>query len=645
MFIDIADAAVQVFTVHHLTYLMVGVVFGLVVGIIPGLGGSAGLALTLPFVIGVEPGAAIGLMIGLQSVTATSDTFPAVLVGVPGTASSQATVVDGFEMSKKGRASEALSAAFSASLIGGLFGAVILTMAIGFAEPVILAFGLAEQMMLVLLAMALIGALTGNNVLKGLAAAAVGILIGTIGSAPTTAVPRFTFDNLYLLDPIKVVLVGLGLFAVPEILGVLRQQERISQGALETNGWSKGLKATFSNFWLIIRCSSIGAALGALPGLGGSVIDWVAYSHAKQSVKNPETLGTGDVRGVIAPEAANNAKEGGALIPTLLFGIPGSGSMALLLGGFILVGVEPGINMIRNDADMVFLMVWSVALANIIGASLCFGLAAPISRLTSVRFSIIAPILLIIICFAAYQATKDTGDLITVLVIGLLGTLMKRHGWSRPALLIGFVLSSRLEASVYQTVTIYGWSAFSRPIVIGLALVIAIVLGRSVLANLRKPAELATSRRSAGQIALFAAFIALGGYTFWSSLEFDPLTRFFPIIASASVLILSFALITAHLALPGFSMWEDHEPDTKKSEATMTFGFFSSLALLFVTVVSVILFGILAVAGLGAGTFLLMFGRIGIWRACVISLGLAAFLFLLNQILNVALPAGVLFGG
>lgn len=209
------DALLQTFTLYHLLYLAAGVVFGLMIGIIPGLGGSAGLALTLPFVIGVEPSAAIGLMIGLQSVTATSDTFPAVLVGVPGTASAQATVVDGFEMSKQGRAAEALGAAFSASLIGGLFGAVVLTVAIGFAEPIILAFGLAEQMMLVVLAVALIGSLTGTNVFKGLAAAAIGMLIGTIGSAPTTAMPRFTFDSIYLLDNIKVVLVGLGLFAVP----------------------------------------------------------------------------------------------------------------------------------------------------------------------------------------------------------------------------------------------------------------------------------------------------------------------------------------------------------------------------------------------------------------------------------------------
>jgi putative tricarboxylic transport membrane protein len=644
MFTDLADAAYQVFAFQHLFYLMVGVVFGLAVGIIPGLGGSAGLALTLPFVIGVEPGAAIGMMIGLQSVTATSDTFPAVLVGVPGTASAQATVVDGFEMAKKGRAAEALSAAFTSSLIGGLFGAIVLTVAIGFAEPVILAFGLAEQMMLVVLAVALIGALTGNNVFKGLAAASLGMLIGTIGSAPTTAVPRFTFDSLYLLDPIKVVLIGLGLFAVPEILGVLCQQERISQGKLASGGWTKGFRAAISNFWLIIRCSAIGSALGALPGLGGSVIDWIAYAHAKQSVKNPETLGTGDVRGVIAPEAANNAKEGGALIPTLLFGIPGSGSMALLLGGFILVGIEPGINMVRNDTDIVYLMVWSVALANIIGASLCFGLAALISRLTAVKFSLLAPVLLVIICFAAYQATKDIGDLVTVLIIGLLGVLMKRHGWSRPALLIGFVLAPRLEASVYQTVTVYGWSAFSRPIVLFLALVVAVILIRAVVNNLRKTKSDVVTSASVGQILMVVAFIAFGLWTFVGSLSFDRLTGFFPLIASATFLALLFALIATHLFVPGFSLWEDHEPPAASGEATPVMNFTGSLTLFVTIVVAVALVGILPVALLGVGAFLLFVSGESLLKTALICLGLTGFLFGLNQALNVALPVGLVTG-
>lgn len=637
------DALLQTFTLYHLLYLAAGVVFGLMIGIIPGLGGSAGLALTLPFVIGVEPSAAIGLMIGLQSVTATSDTFPAVLVGVPGTASAQATVVDGFEMSKQGRAAEALGAAFSASLIGGLFGAVVLTVAIGFAEPIILAFGLAEQMMLVVLAVALIGSLTGTNVFKGLAAAAIGMLIGTIGSAPTTAMPRFTFDSIYLLDNIKVVLVGLGLFAVPEILGVLRQQERIADTALKPMGWVIGVRETLSHWWLIIRCSAIGSALGALPGLGGSVIDWIAYAHARTSLKNPETLGTGDVRGVIAPEAANNAKEGGALIPTLLFGIPGSASMALLLGGFILVGIEPGINMIRNESDLVYLMVWSVALANIVGAIICIGLASPIARITTVPFSFLAPILLVFISFAAYQATKDVGDLFTVLAFGILGMLMKRYGWSRPALLIGFVLAKRLEASTYQTVSLYGWSAFERPIVIVLGLIALAILFRSIFASFRKAPTAEAHPPSIGSLILPAVFIVFAGYVLVGALDFDPLTGFFPKIVSIVALVFLGLLTIAHFALPGFAIWEDEEPASEHAAQDRAISFGGSILLVSGAVLLVALFGVLPVALIGVAGFLYFFAGTKPLLALGSGLALAAFLFALNQVVGASLPEGLLF--
>ena len=637
------DALFQTFTLHHLLYLLAGVVFGLMVGIIPGLGGSAGLALTLPFIIGVEPAAAIGLMIGLQSVTATSDTFPAVLVGVPGTASAQATVVDGFEMSKQGRAAEALGAAFSASLIGGLFGAIVLTVAIGFAEPIILAFGLAEQMMLVVLAVSLIGSLTGKNVFKGLAAAAIGMLIGTIGSAPTTAVPRFTFDSIYLIDNVKVVLVGLGLFAVPEILDVLRHQTRIANTALARLGWITGIRKTLSQWWLVLRCSAIGSALGALPGLGGSVIDWIAYAHARTSLKSPETLGTGDVRGVIAPEAANNAKEGGALIPTLLFGIPGSASMALLLGGFVLVGIEPGINMIRNETDLVYMMVWSVALANIAGAVICIGLAGTIARITTIPFMILAPILLVFICFAAYQATKDIGDLFTLLVFGVLGMLMKRHGWSRPALLIGFVLASRLEASSYQTVSLYGWSAFERPIVLVLCVLVLIVLVRSIITNFRLKQITVQQSPSVGALVLPVVFVGLAGFVFLMSLDFDPLTGFFPKSVSLIALILLGLLVVAHFMLPGFAIWEDDEPVHNDTQQTQTIGFVGSILLVSGAVLLIAIFGVLPTALFGVAGFLYLFANMRPLFAIASGLALTGFLFALNWGLGAALPKGLLF--
>ena len=206
------------------------------------------------------------------------------------------------------------------------------------------------------------------------------------------------------------------------------------------------------------------------PDWGNTVIDWIAYGHVIQTSKDKSKFGKGDIRGVIAPESANNAKEGGALIPTILFGIPGSGAMAILLGGFILIGIEPGLNMINEDLDLVFIMFWSVAVANIMGAGICLIFSNQLAKVTTVKNTILAPLVLVLIFFAAFQITRDWADLIALLICGSLGIYMKRFGWSRPGLLIGFVLSGKVEASIYQTVQVYGFSFLERPIVIILIL-------------------------------------------------------------------------------------------------------------------------------------------------------------------------------
>jgi len=417
----------------------------------------------------MDPSIALAMMIGLQSVTATSDTFPSVLMGIPGTSSSQATVMDGFPMSKKGEAARALSAAFVSSLFGGLLGALVLSGAVLVAVPLLLAIGFGEQLMLIVLSLTMVGMLTGVNPLKGLAACALGLLIANIGPAPMSGEYRLDFLDFgsdYLLDPIKLVVMGLAMFALPEIIDLLRRQWSISESGTLGSGWLQGVKDWAKNWWLSLRCAVIGCLVGALPGLGGSVIDWIAYGHAIQSTDRKEDYGTGDVRGVIAPESANNAKEGGALIPTLLFGIPGSSSMAILLGGFVLIGIEPGIHIITSQLDLVYLMIWSVALANIIGAGTCVFLADHIAKLTTIRYTLVAPFMFGLIFFAAFQASRHWGDLILLMVLGTLGVYMKRFGWPRPALLIGFVLAPQVEQMVYVTYSVHGFKVLEKPIVL-----------------------------------------------------------------------------------------------------------------------------------------------------------------------------------
>ncbi len=458
------SAFFQLFELTHLLFLFGGTLLGLVVGILPGLGGTSGLALVLPFVYSLEPSYALAMMIGVLAPTTTSDTFPAVLMGIPGTAGSQATVMDGFPLSKKGMAARALSAAFCSSLMGGVFGAFILSISIYYAIPIIMAFGFGEQFLLIILALLMVGALTGENFIKGITACILGLIIGSIGSAPITGDLRFTFGTLYLVEGVPIVIVGLGLFALPEIVGLLDSKGAIAKALKNEEGWFRGIKDVFKNWFLVVRCSSIGCIVGALPGLGGTVVDWIAYSHLKQTSKDTSDIGKGDIRGVIAPESANNAKEGGALIPTLLFGIPGSGNKVLLLGGFILIGIEPGLEMVTTHLDLTYLMIWSLAIANILGAGLCIGFASHISKLTLVRYYILAPVMIVLIFFATFNINRDWYDFIGLLGFGLIGITFKAFGWSRPALLIGFFLSTKVELLSYQTQAVYGLTFLTRPV-------------------------------------------------------------------------------------------------------------------------------------------------------------------------------------
>lgn len=469
------EALANVLTLHHFMYLMVGVSVGLIVGVLPGLGGIVGMSLLLPFVYGMDPTSALAMLIGILPVLATSDTFASILMGIPGSSASQATILDGFPMAKKGQAARALTAAFSASFLGGIVGAIVLTACALIARPLILSFGAAELFMLTLFGLSMVGVLSGKSLPKGLAACAAGLAFGAVGAAPATGEYRMDFGALYLMDGIPLVVVGLALFAVPEIGDLLRKNTAIAASGTSGGlgaGWLQGIKDTWMYKWLTLRCASLGSLLGMIPGLGGSVVDWIAYGHVVQTSRDKSQFGKGDVRGVIAVESTTSAKEGGGLVPTLLFGIPGSGAMAIFLAGMVLIGLQPGPSMVGRDLGMTYTIVWSLAIANVMGTILCVLLAPGIARLTTIRFALIAPFMVMVITFAAFQPSRSLLDLVTLLVVGVIGILLRRFGWPRPAFLIGFVLATQGERYLYQAVQFSGWSSFTRPIVIIIGLII-----------------------------------------------------------------------------------------------------------------------------------------------------------------------------
>ncbi len=444
--------------------LFAGVAIGILVGILPGLGGLMGMALVLPFLFGMDPYAGIALLIGIAAAVPSADTFPSVLMGIPGSSGSQATVMDGYPMARKGEAARALGAAFAASMIGGLLGALALTAVVPFARPIILAFGSPELFMLTLLGLSMVGVLSGNRPIKGILAAVFGLVLGTVGGAPVAAEYRFAGDFLYLYDGFSLVILALGLFALPEIVDLLARGGAIADKKHGLgSGWMRGVRDTLNHKWLVFRHSVIGVFIGFIPGMGSSIIDWVNYGIVVQTSKDKSQFGKGDVRGVIAPESANNAKEGGVLMPTLLFGVPGSSAMALFLGALMIFGIEPGPQLLTRELDLVFVIIWSLALANIFGTLICLLLSKPIARLTFVPFHYLAPFIIVIVMLGAWQETRHWADLVFLLAFGVLGWVMKRTGMPRPPLLIGFILSTLAERYLWMSYNLYDWEWLYRP--------------------------------------------------------------------------------------------------------------------------------------------------------------------------------------
>jgi putative tricarboxylic transport membrane protein len=481
------DALISAFFVLmdpvRMGFLLAGVAIGITVGILPGLGGLMGMALVMPFLFGMDPYSGIAMLIGIAAAVPTADTFPSVLMGIPGSSGSQATVMDGYPMARKGQAARALGAAFSSSLVGGLIGAVALTLLIPFARPLVLMFGAPELLMLTILGLCTVGVLSGNRPLLGIIGAGLGLVLGMVGGAPAAPEYRWAYGAVYLFDGFSLVIVALGLFALPEIIDLLARGGAIAQrGAGLGSGWMDGVRDAARHKWLVVRHSLIGVLIGAIPGLGSSIIDWLNYGYVVSRAKDKSQFGKGDVRGVIAPEAANNAKEGGVLMPTLLFGVPGSSAMALLLGALLIFGVQPGPALLRDNLELVFVIIWSLALANVFGTIICILLSKPIARLTFVPFQYVAPVVLVVVILGAWQESRHFGDLATLGAFGVLGWVMKRIDMPRPPLLVGFILSALTERYLWQAYSIYDWEWLTRPLVLVIgALCVVLVFGGAVM--------------------------------------------------------------------------------------------------------------------------------------------------------------------
>ncbi|MEP0520173.1 MAG: tripartite tricarboxylate transporter permease [Hyphomicrobiales bacterium] len=466
------------------TALCLGTLFGFVAGLAPGIGGRIGIILFLPIALFWDPLGGAVFLFAMHSVVHTSASIPAIAFALPSTGADAATVIDGYPLSKMGRAGEALGASLSASAIGGVVGALAFLAIIPVARLVLNHFGPPEFLLLALAGLSMVALLSGRNLVTGLLAASIGILIASIGIDVSTSADRFTFGRPELRSGVDIAAIIGGIFVVPEMLAKWSFDAKGRHRAVSTSMSDVllGMRKTLQHLKLVSRSSLYGIGIGMMPGLGSSVAVWMSYAYASRTSKSKIPFGKGAIEGVIAPEAANNSKEGGAMVPTLFFGIPGSSSMAIMLGAFLIVGLPVGPNLLTSDIQVSYALAATVLLANLIAIPMFFAVVPGIVRLAALRREHIVPFAIALSLFAALYQDMHWVTLAQFMFASAIGIALKRLEWSRAALLLGFIMGPLAEISYIQTSQIWGWSMFERPaslIMLAVFLVFGIRAARS----------------------------------------------------------------------------------------------------------------------------------------------------------------------
>jgi TctA family transporter len=451
--LDAAIASLGVlFSWPYILYPIVGTLLSMLFSALPGIGGVTLMALALPFVYEMEPIPVLLLFGAFVGGATFMGSISAILLGIPGKATNAATVLDGYPMAQQGLAKTAIGCSAAASALGSTFGIVFLLALLPILRETILLFGPTEFLALAVWGLTTVALVTRGSSLKALVAAVLGLLVTFVGTDPRTDEPRFAFDTLYLRDGLDFPLVFLGLFSLAEVIDLLTSGKTTISGKqkleeLQGSAW-EGCLAVFRHWGVFVRSSIAGTVVGMIPGIGGTISSFVAYGLAVRGAgADRHRFGKGDIRGVLAPEAAHDAKDGGALAPALVFGVPGGAGTAMLLIALQQQGIAPGRELMTTRLDYVFLLIFSLFLSNWLTSILGLALVRPLSWLTVAPAPLLTPFLLLLTVLGAYVYRGRIEDVFVVYVFGLLGYCMKRYGWSRAAMATALVLGGLLERS------------------------------------------------------------------------------------------------------------------------------------------------------------------------------------------------------
>jgi putative tricarboxylic transport membrane protein len=480
------EGLVLLFDPSTMVMLLAGLLVGLVMGVLPGLGGTVTMALLLPFTYGLEAADALALVLGAFSAVSMGGSIPAILMNAPGTGEQAVTSLDGYPMTQRGEGARALAAAAAAGVLGTLVGVLALTMLIPFVRTILMAVGSAEMFALSLLGVLAIGVLTTDSVTRGLLSGLIGLMLSTIGSDPVTGTLRYTWGSIYLYDGLSITGLTLGLFAIAEMIRVFAGGKPIAaaagnHGTNIMSGIRDGVRDCVTHLRTIVHGGVIGAVIGLIPGMGGTVAMFLSYGNAKQRSKHPERFGKGAVEGIIAAEAANNAKEGGGLVPTLAFGIPGGSTMAVFIGVLFIIGLPPGPDLMNKNLHMVYYMAWSLALAGVLGSVIGLGLAPQVARLAKMPSEILAPLLIACSLAGAVVDTRLVFGIYVAIAAGFLGYWLQLLGYSCAGITLGYLLGPVVERKMFISINAYGLDFFTRPLTLAILAMIVFIAAQPFL--------------------------------------------------------------------------------------------------------------------------------------------------------------------
>ncbi|MGP3960565.1 tripartite tricarboxylate transporter permease [Nonomuraea sp. 3N208] len=475
----VIDGFGVVFQPENLFYCLLGVTLGMLIGVLPGLGPAATIAVLLPITYNIEPTAAIIMLAGIFYGAQYGGTITSVLLRLPGEASSVVTAIDGHALARQGRAGSALGIAAIGSFIGGTVAIIGLTFVAPLVAGFALDFGPSEYTALALLGILLITTLGTGSPLKSILMATVGLLLATVGQDPLEGVSRLTLGVDPLLDGIDFVIVAMGLFGVGEILYNLESLRRPPEPAASVGSVYPPRAELSQSKGAITRGSFLGFLLGILPGGGATMSSMVAYAVEKRASKEPEKFGKGAIEGVAGPETANNAAATSSFIPLLTLGIPANATMAIMFGALLIQGITPGPMLVAEKPDLFWGVVNSMYVGNLLLLAMSMPLIGVFVRILRVRQAILAPLTILVTMIGVYTVRMSVFDMFLMVGLGVLGYLMKKAGYEPGPLVLAFVLGSLLESSFRRSMRIFGGDVtgfLTQPITATLLAVIVLII-------------------------------------------------------------------------------------------------------------------------------------------------------------------------